>query len=104
MRGWKPVERTVNTGNSLAEAQKRLENDGFVRYFGNTEHVILKRDGKKFTLNGRKVPVEVAMSNTEDGIFVRVRYDITVWFDTGDLRKLTDNMAAKISGHEEDLR
>ena len=68
----------------------------FIEHIANPEHAIFKRAGTQLALKGEKFSVEVALAESESGPFLQTRYDTFVLFDTGDLEKLADDLAAKL--------
>jgi len=97
MLGWKPIERKINPSLSLNKARQALEEIGFEEHAINPEHIIMKRSGTELTVEGDKLPVEVAVAKAESGLFLQVRYDTFVLFDTGDLERLSDDLVAKLA-------
>ncbi len=98
MDGWHAVERNVDEPVLLDAAVERVEALGFDPAVRNPGHVLLKRDGTKWTLRGERFPLELALAESDDGIFLQLRYDSFVAFDTGDLEKLADELASAVRG------
>lgn len=97
MLGWKTVEKTIDPSVSLEEARTILREAGFREHVVNPEHIIFKRSGTQLTVKGNKIPIEVAVAKAESGLFLQARYDTFALFDTGDLAKVADDLAAKLS-------
>jgi hypothetical protein len=98
MRGWKTVEKKIDTSVSLGEARAILREAGFREHVVNPEHFIFKRSGTQLTFKGERAPIDVAVAKTESGLFLQAKYDTFVLFDTGDLAKVADDLAAKLLG------
>jgi hypothetical protein len=98
MDGWNAVERTVDEPVLLDIAVERVESLGFAPVVRNPGHVLLRRDGTQWTLRGERFPLELALAESDDGVFVQLRYDTFVAFDTGDLEGLADELAAAVRG------
>ena len=96
MWGWKAVERQVSPSVSLDEARGILSHEDFSEHVKNQSHVIMKRCGTWFTVSGEKLPIELAIAETETGLFLQLRYDTLVLYDTGDLGWLADSLAEKL--------
>ena len=97
MWGWKAVERMIEPSVTWEEAHLILKEAGFMEHVANPEHAIFRRDGTQLTTEGEKLPFEVALAKTETGLFLQARYDAFVLFDTGDLEKIADGLAAKLA-------
>lgn len=97
MIGWKPVERHVSDGVDLTEAKQRLEAQGFTTHVDNPQHAVLRRDGARLSLTGEDLPLEVAVAEAERGLYLQLRYDTFVLFDTGDLEQVADETASILS-------
>lgn len=98
MDGWNAVERTVDEPVLLDTAVERVEAMGFEQEARNPGHVLLKRDGTQWTLRGERFPLELTLAESEAGVFLQLRYDTFAAFDTGDLKKLADELAATVRG------
>ena len=96
MRGWKTVERQVSRSVSLDEARDIAIREGFSEHVKNPSHVIMKRSGTQLTASGEKVPLELAIAKADVGLFLQLRYDTFVLFDTGDLDKVADDLASRL--------
>lgn len=97
MDGWKPVERTIDAPVLLDRAVSAVEEHGFVVRERHPGHALLGRAGTQLTLQGEKFPLDLALAESEDGIFLQLRYDTFALFDTGDLEKLADRLVGDIS-------
>lgn len=98
MRGWKPVERHVPDAMRLEDAKRLLQDRGFSVHVDNPQHAILRRSGTELSVSGEKFPLEVALASAEEGLYMQARYDAFVAFDTGDLERFADELAADLSG------
>ena len=96
MWGWKTVERQVNPSVSIDEAKKIAVQNGFAEHVKNPSHIVLKRSGTQLTTSVDKVPLELAIAEADEGLFLQLRYDTFVLGDSGDLDKLADDLAAKL--------
>ena len=96
MLGWKAAERKIEPSVSLEQAKAVMKETGFIEHIANPEHAIFKRSGTQVALKGENFSVEVALAKSESGLFLQARYDTFVLFDTGDLEKLADDLAAKL--------
>ena len=96
MWGWKTVERQVNPSVSIDEAKDIAVQNGFVEHIKNPSHVVLKRSGTQHTASVEKVPLELAIAEADEGLFLQLRYDTFALFDTGDLDRFADDLAAKL--------
>ena len=97
MLGWKAVEKTIDPSVPLEEARAILKEAGFREHAVNPEHIIFKRSGTQVAIKGEELSIEVAVAKAESGLFLQVRYDTFALFDTGDLAKVADGLAAKLS-------
>ena len=97
MWGWNIVEREIEPGVSLERAREILQEIGFEENVINPEYVIFKQAGTVLTTKGEKYPLEAALAATESGLFLQIRYDVFVLFDTGDLERFADRLAEKLS-------
>ncbi len=93
MDGWKPAERTIDTPVLLDRAVEIVEEEGFEVRVRNPGYALLRRDGKQFTTRGERFPLELALAEGDSGMFLQLRYDGFVLFDTGDLDELADDLA-----------
>ena len=97
MWGWKAIETKIDTSVSLEQAKEILEEAGFKERNVNPEYVFFKRKGTQFALKGEKMPIELFIGNTDAGMFLKLRYDSFVLFDTGDLAQIADDLVSKLS-------
>ncbi len=97
MWGWKTVERQITPSISLENARDLLIEEGFSEHVANPNHIIMKRSGTQLAVSGEKFPVELAVAQAETGLFLQLRYDTFALFDTGDLGRLADSLAEKLS-------
>lgn len=98
MKGWNAVERTVEEPILLDTAVERVGTTGFEPVVRNPGHVVLKREGTQFTTRGERVPLELAVAESDEGVFLQLRYDTFVAFDTGDLEQLADELVSVVRG------
>lgn len=98
MDGWSAVERTVDEPVLLDTAVARVEALGFEPTVRNPGHAVLKREGTQWTLRGERFPLELHVAESDDGVFLQLRYDTFVAFDTGDLEELADELVASVRG------
>jgi len=97
MWGWKIVEREIEPGVSLERGREIIKEAGFKENILNPAYVIFKKGGTVLTAKGEKYPLEAALAKTEEGLFLQLRYDVFVLFDTGDLERFADELAGKLS-------
>ena len=97
MWGWKTVEKTIEPSVSLSQALAILKSEGFEERVSNESHVILDRKGTELTTQGARFPMELAVATKGKGLFLQLRYDGFVLFDTGDLQQLGDELASKLA-------
>ena len=96
--GWTPVTRNVTAPVLLDTAVERVAAMGFTPTVRNPGHAVLSRAGTKWTLRGDRFPIEMAIAEADDGLFVQLRYDAFVLADTGDLADVADEAVACIRG------
>lgn len=85
MWGWKSIERSVATGAGLDSARAILVDRGYEVSKETDGVLFMKKPGTQFALQGQKMPVEIAVATSSDGLFLQARYASFVLFDTGDL-------------------
>lgn len=96
MWGWQTVERVVSPSVSFGKALDIARTEEFAEHVRNPRHAILKRPGTQLTLIGAKAPLELSLAEAEDGLFLQMRYNTFVLFDTGDLAELADSLVEKL--------
>ena len=96
MWGWKTVERHIDSSVSLDEARDILAREGFEERVGNPGHRIFNKSGTDLTVSAEKVTLELALAEADSGLFLQLRYDTFVLFDTGDLDQVADGIVAKL--------
>jgi hypothetical protein len=96
MLGWKAVERRVEPGVAFELGQTILKAAGFKMHFNNPEYALFRRSGTQWAIKGERLPIEISLARTNAGLLLRARYDAFVFFDTGDLEKYTDELAAHL--------
>ena len=102
MWGWKTADRTIEPSVSFEVAKQIVQDAGFELTTSNPNHAVLKRAGSesgwtKFSPNGENLPLELAIAESDRGLFVQLRYEHFVLFDTGDLKGIADEIAAALS-------
>ncbi|GAA4903577.1 hypothetical protein [Streptomonospora salina] len=98
MHGWTTVERTLPGPTLIDPAVARAANLGFVEHTRQPGHAVLRRNGTQAAFRGDRLPVELTVAEAEDGLLLRLRYNAFVLFDTGDLARLADEIAAAVTG------
>ena len=101
MDGWNAATRTVDREIPIDRAVAEIEQLGFEVTQRNIGHVIFNRPGTQWTFDGKKLPLELAVAEADNGLFVQVRYDTFVLGDTGDLDEFADEVVAHLVGHGE---
>ena len=96
MWGWKAIERRIEPSVTLDQAKTIMKAAGFSEHITNPEHSVFRRAGTQLAVKGEKFAHEVALAKAEAGLFIQARYDTFVLFDTGDLEKIADDLAAKL--------
>ena len=99
MWGWKTVERLIEPSVSLEEGFGILQQNGFRLHVSNPSHCILKSPGTEnpwttLAPQGHDVPIEVALAETANGLYLQLRYETFCLFDTGDLARFGDELAS----------
>ena len=102
MWGWKSVERIVEPSVSFSQAKKILASQGFQVHVSNPSHAVFKSKGTEnpwttLAPDGENVPIELAVSESQDGLFLHLRYETFILFDTGDLNRFADDVAGFLS-------
>lgn len=93
MWGWRTVERDVQPAVSVDTARERLTEQGFDEQSGDSKHATFYRDGTWFTTKGDRIPLELAIAETDAGLVAHLRYRSFILFDTGDLERFGDEVA-----------
>lgn len=93
MTGCTPAERTVTGPVTLDHATSRAEARGFAVRERHDSFAILRREGTQLTLKGEKFPLELALAQSGEDVFLQLRYAGFVLGDTGDLDRLADDLA-----------
>lgn len=96
MRGWKPVERHVPEAMGLDDAKRLLGDEGLAAHVEHPQRAIPRRPGTRFAMSGRKFPLEATVACADEGLYLRMRCDAFEAFDTGDLDRMADEMAARL--------
>ena len=101
MWGWKTADKTIEPSVSFEEAKRIVQEDGFELSTSNPSHAVLRRAGTesgwtKFSPKAENLPLDLAVAKSDRGLFVQLRYEHFVLFDTGDLDKVADEIAAAL--------
>ena len=96
MDGWKAAERRVRGEVLLDHALADVLERGFAVREQLPGSAILTRAGTQLTTRGERFPLELTVSEAEDGVMLRLRYDTFVLADTGDLERLVEDIATDI--------
>lgn len=104
MWGWKSVERVVEPSVSLCQAKEILAAQGFHVHASNPHHAIFKSSGTEnpwttLAPDGESVPIELAVNESQEGLYLHLRYETFVLFDTGDLKRFADDVVAFLKPH-----
>jgi len=97
MWGWKSVERFID--NVPYETAKKYIVDEF-QFFEkkvNESYSIFQRSGTQLTIHGKNFPLELAFAKKDHGIFLQLRYDFFMFFDTGDLSRFADEIIERLT-------
>lgn len=102
MWGWKSVERLIEPSVSFGQAKEMLQSQGFRIHTSNPQHAVFKSAGTvnpwtTLAPSGENVPIELALAETHGGLYLHLRYETFVLFDTGDLHRFADELAASLS-------
>ena len=97
--GWKTVERHVQPAITVDQARVALAEHGFTERSGDSRHATLVREGTWWTTTQEKMPVELAIAETETGLMVHIRYQQFVLFDTGDLERFGDEIETLLTNN-----
>ena len=102
MWGWKTADRTIEPSVSFEEAKRIVQEGGFEIAVSNPSHAVFKRPGiesgwTKFAPKGENVPLELAIAASDRGLFIQLRYETFVLFDTGDLNDIASEIAAELA-------
>lgn len=98
MWGWKSVERLIEPAMHFDQAKEILLTQGFRLHASHPSHAVLKSAGSEnpwttLAPSGENVPIELAISQTQAGLHLHLRYETFVLFDTGDLERFADELA-----------
>jgi hypothetical protein len=104
MWGWKTADRAVEPSVGFDEAKRIVQEAGFELTTSNPSHAVLKRAGNesgwtKFAPEGENVSLELAIAKSDRGLFIQLRYEHFVLFDTGDLKRVVDEIAEAFSNN-----
>ena len=92
MWGWRTVERHVQPAVTIDQARSALIENGFEERSGDSRHATFIREGTWWTTTAEKMPVELAVAETDSGLITHLRYQQFVLFDTGDLERFGDDV------------
>ncbi len=109
MWGWKSVERLIEPSVPFTRAKEILQSQGFRIHASNPHHAVFKSAGTEnawttLAPNGENMPIELALAETQGGLYLHLRYETFVFFDTGDLRRFADDIAACLLREPEETR
>jgi len=95
MWGWKTVERLIEPGVPFEDAKRRFTDEGFQIRVSNPGHAIFRNPAtaspwKALAPKAEEIAFELALAETDGGLYVQLRYDTFVLFDTGDLDGIAD--------------
>ena len=98
----KTADRTIEPSVSFEEAKRIVQEGGFELATSNPKHSVFKRLGTesgwtKFSPKAGNLPLELAIAESDRGLFIQLRYDVFVWFDTGDLNEIAGEIAAELA-------
>ncbi len=101
MWGWKTVERLIEPSVSFEEGKVLLQEQGFRLHASNPTHAVFKSEGSenpwtKLMPKGENVPIELAIAETNAGLYLQLRYETFCLFDTGDLPRFADELATSL--------
>jgi len=102
MWGWKSVERLIEPSVPFSQAKESLQAQGFRIHASNSHHAVFKSAGTEnpwttLAPSGENVPIELALAETQGGLYLHLRYETFCLFDTGDLNRFADDLAAGLS-------
>ena len=102
MWGWKTVERRIEPSVSFNEGKRIMQEHGFRLHASNQSHAVFKSDGTQnpwstLAPNGENVPIELALATTHSGLYLQARYETFCLFDSGDLSRLSEEIASCLS-------
>ncbi len=97
-KGWATAEREIE-GALVDQVVERASGIGFTPITRDVGQTVLRRGGAHLAARSSSMPLELTLSETEEGVRARLRYDTFVVFDTGDLEELLDRLIPELSGH-----
>ena len=106
MWGWKTVERIIEPSVSFEEGKAVLQEQGFRLHASNPTHAVFKSEGTQnpwttLAPEGENVPIELAIAATKEGLYLQLRYETFCLFDTGDLSRFSDEIAAGLTNSDQ---
>jgi hypothetical protein len=97
MWGWKAVERLIEPSAPFEPAKVVLQQHGFRLHASHPGYAVFKRSGTENPWTSmpevENVALELAVARSGAGLYIQLRYDTFVLFDTGDLAQLADSLA-----------
>lgn len=105
MWGWKAVERLIEPSVPFDDAKQRLQQYGFQLHASHPGFAVFKRAGKESPWttaapDAGNVALELALTPSHAGLYLQLRYDTFVMFDTGDLGQVVDEIAGSLAPAE----
>ncbi len=102
MWGWKAVERLIEPSIPFDTAKQILQRHGFQLHASHPAYAVFRRSGTEnpWTTplpDGDKVPLELALAQSQAGLYMQLRYGTFVLFDTGDLAQFADEIAGLLA-------
>jgi len=95
MLGWKSVSETLKN-TSIEDAKMFLRQERYIIKNEGEQFAVLLRKGTQFTIEGKKVSLEVALVQENTSVIITLRYDTFVLFDTGDLQDELTGLCQRI--------
>ena len=71
--------------------------EGYAEEFADEQCALLRRKGTPFTVWGSKLTIEAFLAASPNELFLQLRYGSFVIFDTGDLKRLAEELTTKLS-------
>ena len=104
MWGWKAVERLVEPSVPFETAKVILQHHEFRLHASHPGYTVFKRSGTENPWTSipevENVALELAVARSQAGLYVQLRYDTFVLFDTGDLARLAEAVAGLLVPEE----
>ncbi len=96
MWGYKSAEGIIKDAKSLEEARGIVSEFGFHEHIVNESHIVFRKPGKLFFIDGKKAAMELHISTHHNGLYLSLRYYEFIWFDTGELSGFLDEIAHRL--------